>query len=65
MFKKTSFIVVFICILLVNFLAVAQEDSIKWVTFKDIAKSLENQPPMNVGFDIDDTVLFSSPGYYY
>ena len=65
MFKKTSFIVVFICILLVNFTAVAQEDSIKWVTFKDIAKSLENQPPMNVGFDIDDTVLFSSPGYYY
>lgn len=65
MLKKTSFIVAFICILLVNFTAVAQEDSINWVTFKDIAKSLENQPPVNVGFDIDDTVLFSSPGYYY
>ena len=44
---------------------VAQEDNIKWVTFKEIVKSLENQAPMNVGFDIDDTVLFSSPGFYY
>ena len=35
------------------------------VTANDIVKSLENQPPMHVGFDIDDTVLFSSPGYYY
>ncbi|UCC39854.1 MAG: acid phosphatase AphA [Candidatus Aminicenantes bacterium] len=65
MFKKTSFIIAFLFILLANFTVVAQENYIKWVTFQDIVKSLENQPPMNVGFDIDDTVLFSSPGYYY
>ena len=67
MSKKTSLVITFICFLLVNLTSsfVAQEENIKWVTFKDIVKSLENQPPMNVGFDIDDTVLFSSPGYYY
>jgi acid phosphatase (class B) len=65
MLKKTGLTVALICIVLVNFTAVAQEQSIKWVTLQDIAKSLENQPAMNVGFDIDDTVLFSSPGYYY
>ncbi len=42
-----------------------QEDQIRWVTFEDISISLQNQPAMNVGFDIDDTVLFSSPAYYY
>lgn len=42
-----------------------QEDTIRWVTLEEIAKSLKNLPPMNVGFDVDDTVLFSTPGYYY
>lgn len=42
-----------------------QEDNIRWVTFEDIAISIRNQPAMNVGFDVDDTVLFSSPAYYY
>lgn len=65
MHKKTSFIIAFICIVLASCSQVAQEESIQWVTLEDIAKSLENQPPMNVGFDVDDTVLFSSPGYYY
>jgi acid phosphatase (class B) len=35
------------------------------VTVEDIAQSLEREPRMNIGFDIDDTLLFSSPGYYY
>lgn len=43
----------------------SQGNSIRWVTFEDIRLSLENQPAMNVGFDVDDTVLFSSPAYYY
>ncbi len=43
----------------------SQEDKIRWVTFEDITISLQNQPAMNVGFDVDDTVLFSSPAYYY
>ncbi len=30
----------------------------KWVTIAEIEESLKNTPPMNVGFDIDDTVMF-------
>jgi len=42
-----------------------QEDNIRWVTYEELTLSLQNQPEMNVGFDIDDTVFFSSPAYYY
>jgi acid phosphatase (class B) len=42
-----------------------REDNIRWVTFEDITLSVLNKPAMNVGFDVDDTVLFSSPAYYY
>lgn len=42
-----------------------REGNIRWITFDDIVISLRHQPEMNVGFDIDDTVLFSSPAYYY
>jgi acid phosphatase (class B) len=42
-----------------------QEDDIRWVTYEDITISLQSQPAMNVGFDVDDTALFSSPAYYY
>lgn len=65
MYKRIVFIIAFICVVWMNYGCVGQEENIRWVTLKDIARSLENQPPMNVGFDIDDTVLFSSPGYYY
>jgi len=34
------------------------------VTIEDIASSLPAEP-IEVGFDVDDTVLFSSPGFYY
>lgn len=30
----------------------------KWVTVAEIEESLKNTPPINVGFDIDDTVMF-------
>ncbi len=65
MFRKTHLIMVLICLLLVNCSSLTKEDNIRWVTLDDIARSIKNQPPMNVGFDIDDTLLFSSPGYYY
>ena len=65
MYKRIVFIIAFICVVWMNYGCVGQEENIRWVTLKDIARSLENQAPMNVGFDIDDTVLFSSPGYYY
>jgi len=40
-------------------------DSIHWIDFEDLTSSLADQPQLSVAFDIDDTVLFSSPGYYY
>lgn len=38
---------------------------VHWVSIEQIAASLEGQPPMVVSFDVDDTVLFSSPCFYY
>ena len=43
----------------------AHHDAIHWVDVGQIEKSLEGKPPMTVGFDIDDTVLFSSPCFFY
>ena len=43
----------------------AHHDPIHWVDVGQIEKSLEGKPPMTVGFDIDDTVLFSSPCFFY
>ncbi len=58
---------VFVCLSLIFFCCPSgrEETDIRWVTMEDIVKSLENQPPMSIGFDVDDTTLFSSPGYYY
>ncbi|MDE9564190.1 acid phosphatase AphA [Xenorhabdus bovienii] len=42
----------------------SQRQAVHWVSVDQIEKSLQDQPPMAIGFDIDDTVLFSSPGFY-
>ncbi|MBD2796028.1 acid phosphatase AphA [Xenorhabdus sp. 18] len=42
----------------------AQRQAVHWVSVGQIERSLKDQPAMAVGFDIDDTVLFSSPGFY-
>ncbi|PHM67249.1 acid phosphatase/phosphotransferase [Xenorhabdus stockiae] len=42
----------------------SQRQAVHWVSVEQIEKSLQSKPPMSVGFDIDDTVLFSSPGFY-
>lgn len=42
----------------------AQQQAVHWVSIDQIEKSLQGQPAMTVGFDIDDTVMFSSPGFY-
>ncbi|PHM61296.1 acid phosphatase AphA [Xenorhabdus ishibashii] len=42
----------------------SQRHAVHWVSVEQIKRSLQNQPAMAVGFDIDDTVLFSSPGFY-
>ncbi len=43
----------------------SHRQAVHWVSVEKIEKSLRNQPPMAVRFDIDDTVLFSSPGFYW
>lgn len=44
--------------------SLAQNAPIHWVSLDQIASSLEGLPAMSVGFDIDDTLLFSSAGFY-
>lgn len=38
---------------------------VHWVSVEEIGESLSGRAPMSVGFDIDDTVLFSSPCFYH
>ena len=47
-----------------NVTKLAEQAAIHWVSVAQIERSLVERPPMAVGFDIDDTVLFSSPGYW-
>ena len=42
----------------------AEQAPSHWVSVAQIENSLLGHPPMAVGFDIDDTVLFSSPGFW-
>lgn len=42
-----------------------QQAPVHWVSVEQIKTSLEGKPPMNVSFDIDDTVLASSGCFYY
>ena len=65
MLKKSTILILLVCLCLLSCSPIDQEENIRWITFDDIASSLKSHSPMNVGFDIDDTVLFSSPGYHY
>ncbi len=42
---------------------IMQRAPVHWVSLDNIRESLKGLPPMAVGFDIDDTVLYSSPGF--
>ncbi len=42
----------------------AHQQPIHWVSVAQIKNSLQGRPPIAVGFDIDDTVLYSTPGFY-
>lgn len=42
----------------------AHQAPIHWVSVEQVAASLAATKPTAVGFDIDDTLLFSSPGFY-
>lgn len=47
-----------------NVARLAEQAPVHWVSVAQIENSLIERPPMAVGFDIDDTVLFSSPGFW-
>ncbi|KIS43431.1 acid phosphatase AphA [Kosakonia radicincitans] len=47
-----------------NIIKLAEQAPVHWVSVAQIESSLVERPPMSVGFDIDDTVLFSSPGFW-
>ena len=47
-----------------NVAKLAEQAPIHWVSVAQIENSLLGRAPMAVGFDIDDTVLFSSPGFW-
>lgn len=47
-----------------NVARLAEQAPVHWVSVAQIENSLAGRPPMAVGFDIDDTVLFSSPGFW-
>jgi acid phosphatase (class B) len=63
--KNKNIIAIIFFLIYLSCSPTAEEEHIRWVTFEDITKSLLNHPSMNVGFDVDDTLLFSSPAYYY
>ena len=42
----------------------SRPEDVHWITLEQLSGSLGNTAPMAVGFDIDDTVLFSSPCFY-
>ncbi len=64
---RKSFTLMFLAILFLVQFGCRQvpQSSVRWITLEELQQSLSNQPPMAVGFDVDDTVLFSSPGFYY
>lgn len=38
---------------------------IHWVSLAQIAASLKDRQPIDVGFDIDDTLLYSTPAFFH
>ncbi|WP_347254798.1 acid phosphatase AphA [Leminorella grimontii] len=48
----------------VDIAQISYQAPVHWVSVEQIKMSLEGKPAMAVGFDIDDTVLFSSPGFF-
>lgn len=55
---------VFVLVIFATATACSSRQSIRYVTVAEIQSSLPATPVI-AGFDIDDTLLFSSPGFYY
>lgn len=69
MFKRYGFLIV-LCIIPAIYwgLVLYSQDvcgKAHCIAIKDIEKSIQSAPPMSVGFDIDETVLFASPVFYH
>ena len=55
---------ILIVTLFVSTMGFAQKLAYNTINVSEIRNSLPSRP-ISVGFDVDDTVLFSSPGFYY
>lgn len=42
-----------------------QQYPIHWISIEQIAEQLKGKAPISVGFDIDDTLLYSSPAFFH
>lgn len=42
-----------------------EQTEVRWISLEQLSGSLQAGAPMAVGFDIDDTVLFSSPCFHF
>lgn len=49
----------------ITLLQLNQQHPIHWVSIEQIADQLKGKPPMSVGFDVDDTLLYSSPAFFH
>jgi acid phosphatase (class B) len=61
----TLFLTSVLSLLLVGCAPHKTQPEVRWIDVADVAASVQGKAPMAVGFDIDDTVLFSSPCFYY
>jgi len=48
----------------IDMLSMGIPSELNMVSVEDLAKELKDKAPMAVGFDVDDTVLFSTPVFY-
>ncbi|MBU1107689.1 MAG: acid phosphatase AphA [Candidatus Riflebacteria bacterium] len=64
MFLKRCFSILLTMVLLINTGVMAAQPAYSTISVDEIALSLPHQP-ISIGMDVDDTVLFSSPGFQY
>lgn len=73
LYNKTTTLKTIFCIILTSLLLnignlsarpLRFAESVNWTTIKEIEMSLKDKPPISVGFDIDDTSLFTKASHY-
>jgi len=53
------------CLLLSACSHTPEQPKVHWLDLPALSEQLQGQAPIAVGFDVDDTLLFSSPCFYY